>query len=56
MLRRGPRGDGALPSTDQLGGDFVIDRSGFVRLAWESTTPADRPSVRDLEDALGTLR
>ena len=29
----------------QLGGDFIIDRSGMVIMAHPSTNPVDRPSV-----------
>lgn len=32
----------------QLGGDFVIDRSGVIRLAYRSKDPVDRPSVETL--------
>lgn len=36
----GKRGD-----THQLGGDFVIDPQGIIRLAHPSRQPTDRPSV-----------
>lgn len=39
----GKRGD-----PHQLGGDFVIDRGGIVRLAHPSREPTDRPAVADL--------
>lgn len=32
----------------QLGGDFLIDAQGVVRLAHYSSSPDDRPTVRDL--------
>jgi peroxiredoxin len=32
----------------QGGGDFLIDRSGNIRLAWRSRDPADRPSAQRL--------
>jgi alkyl hydroperoxide reductase subunit AhpC len=37
----------------QLGGDFVVDEGGIVRLAYRSADPSDRPSV---ERILGALR
>ena len=37
----------------QLGGDFLLDRSGRLMLAHPSTDPADRPTVQQLLDALG---
>jgi peroxiredoxin len=32
----------------QMGGDFIIDTSGIVRLAYRSDDPTDRPPVDDL--------
>lgn len=40
---RGIQGDSA-----QLGGDFIIDKNGIVRLADPSHDPTDRPSVSQL--------
>ena len=40
---RGIQGDSA-----QLGGDFVLDAGGFVRLAYRSQDPTDRPPVEQL--------
>jgi peroxiredoxin len=31
-----------------MGGDFIIDSMGIVRLAYRSKEPADRPSVDKL--------
>ncbi len=36
----------------QLGGDFVLDRSGAVRFAYRSHVPTDRPSAKALLAAL----
>ena len=38
---------------NQMGGDFVIDRSGYIRLAYYGKDATDRPSVDML---LGVLR
>jgi peroxiredoxin len=40
---RGIQGDSA-----QLGGDFIIDTDGIVRMAHRSHDPTDRPSVTNL--------
>ena len=40
---RGIQGDSA-----QLGGDFIVDAEGIVRLAYSSHDPTDRPPVDDL--------
>ena len=39
----GKRGD-----PHQLGGDFIVDSQGVVRLAHPSKEPTDRPNVRQL--------
>lgn len=44
----GIRGD-----PNQLGGDFIVDSDGIVRLAYRSRESVDRPPVADL---LGLLR
>jgi hypothetical protein len=46
-LPRWPRGDVA-----QLGGDFVINPEGNVTFAYRGTTPADRPPVAELVEAV----
>lgn len=34
--------------TSQLGGDFIVDKQGILRLVYPSRDPADRPPVDDL--------
>ncbi len=41
--------------TSQLGGDFVVDRNGILRLVHRSFDPVDRPSVEELMKALAKL-
>ena len=36
----------------QLGGDFIIDLQGIIRLSHPSTDPTDRPSIDQLLTAL----
>jgi len=47
---RGIQGDSA-----QLGGDFIVDTNGIVRLAYRSHDPTDRPSVADVLTRLQQL-
>jgi peroxiredoxin len=47
---RGIQGD-----STQLGGDFLIDAQGVLRLAYRSQDPTDRPSVTMLLDMLRQL-
>ena len=48
---RGIQGDSA-----QLGGDFIVDRHGIIRLAYRSHDPTDRPSISRLLATLETVR
>jgi peroxiredoxin len=41
--------------TSQLGGDFIVDRSGILRLVYPSQDPTDRPPVDDLINMLRNL-
>jgi peroxiredoxin len=47
----GKRGD-----PHQLGGDFIVDSQGIVRLAHPSKDPTDRPSVEGMLQLLKDLR
>ena len=38
----------------QMGGDFIVDKEGRMILIHPSQTPADRPSVIALLDALSS--
>lgn len=41
--------------TSQLGGDFIVDKNGLMRLVYPSHDPTDRPPVDDLLKILKTL-
>lgn len=41
-----------VEDTRQLGGDFVIDRQGDLAAGFWSDGPDDRPSIRDLVEAV----
>ena len=41
--------------TSQLGGDFIVDKNGLLRLIYPSHDPTDRPSVDDLLKVLKNL-
>ncbi len=51
----GKKSHGAEPGEDtsQLGGDFIVDKNGVLRLVHPSHDPTDRPAVENL---LQTLR
>ncbi len=41
--------------TSQLGGDFIVDKNGILRLVYPSRDPIDRPPVESLLDTLRQL-
>jgi len=48
LLSSGKKWRGIQGDSSQLGGDFLIDRDGIIRLAFRSHDPTDRPSVNNL--------
>ena len=55
LLISGRRWRGIQGDSAQLGGDFVVDREGFLRLAYRSHDPTDRPAVEKILRLLNTL-
>jgi peroxiredoxin len=54
-FQRGDFYDSHGDDTSQLGGDFIVDRHGILRLVHPSHEPTDRPSVDELLKTLKTL-
>ena len=55
LLIGGRRWRGIQGDSEQLGGDFIVDRNGVVRLAYPSHDPTDRPAVDELLTVLHQL-
>ena len=55
LMRAGRRWRGIQGDSTQLGGDFVIDAGGVVRLAYRSRDPTDRPSMEQIFTVLRQL-
>lgn len=56
LMLSGRRWRGIQGDSGQLGGDFIVDMQGVIRLAHPSRTPIDRPAVGQLLAALELLR
>ena len=54
-MRAGRRWRGIQGDSAQLGGDFIVDADGIVRLAYRSRDPTDRPLVEQLLTVLNQL-
>jgi peroxiredoxin len=55
LLLSGRRWRGIQGDSGQLGGDFVVDRNGVVRLAYRSHDPTDRPAIDQIVRCLEEL-
>ena len=53
LMLSGRKWRGIQGDSGQLGGDFIINANGIIRLAYYSRDPSDRPSVSHLLDILG---
>jgi peroxiredoxin len=56
LLTAGRRWRGIQGDSAQLGGDFIVDRNGIVRLVHPSRDPTDRPPVDGLLAVLHGLQ
>ncbi len=52
MMRAGRKWRGIQGDSMQMGGDFIIDKEGSVRLAYRSHDPTDRPPIEQLLNVL----
>jgi peroxiredoxin len=52
LMLSGRKWRGIQGDSGQLGGDFIVNANGIIRLAYYSRDPSDRPSVSQLLDIL----
>jgi peroxiredoxin len=55
LMMRGRKWRGIQGDSGQLGGDFIIDQSGIIRMAYRSHDPADRPGISDILQILNEI-
>jgi alkyl hydroperoxide reductase subunit AhpC len=55
LMAQGRKWRGIQGDSGQLGGDFIVDSGGILRLAYRSNDPADRPTVSYLLKRLDDL-
>jgi len=55
LLLSGQRVRGIEADPYQLGGDFIVDSKGFLRLAYRSQVATDFPPIADLLSVLSNL-
>ncbi|MBI2332027.1 MAG: redoxin domain-containing protein [Chloroflexi bacterium] len=54
-FQRGEFYDSHGDDTSQLGGDFIVNKNGILRLVHPSHDPTDRPSMDELIDVIARL-
>ena len=52
LMHAGRKWRGIQGNSTQMGGDFIVDAEGIVRLAYRSEDPTDRPPVERLMSIL----
>jgi hypothetical protein len=55
LLRSGRRWRGIQGDSAQLGGDFILDAAGVLRMAYRSDDPTDRPPIEHILTVLHRL-
>ena len=55
LMAQGRKWRGIQGDSGQLGGDFIVDSGGILRLAYPSNDPTDRPTVSYLLKRLDDL-
>ena len=48
LMAKGWKWRGILGDSAQLGGDFIIDQQGIIRMAHRSNDPTDRPKPEEI--------
>lgn len=55
LMIHGRRWRGIQGDSGQMGGDFIVDRNGILRLAYRSHDPTDRPPASFLLEKLAEI-
>jgi peroxiredoxin len=56
LLVQGHKWRGIQGDSGHLGGDFIIDQQGIIRMAYRSRDPADRPKVAEILHVLENIK
>jgi peroxiredoxin len=52
LIAQGRKWRGIQGDSGQLGGDFIVDREGIIRMSYRSHDPTDRPAVSQILNKL----
>ena len=55
LIAHGWKWRGIQGDSGQLGGDFIVDQQGIIRLAYRSHDPTDRPTINDYLQVLDEI-
>lgn len=55
LMAQGRKWRGIQGDSGQLGGDFIVDRSGIIRMAYRSHDPTERPKIEEIIQVLDEI-
>jgi peroxiredoxin len=56
LMAQGRRWRGIQGNSRQMGGDFIVDQQGVIRLAHRSHDPTDRPKIDEIIQVLDNIQ
>ncbi len=56
LMSQGRKWRGIQGDSSQMGGDFIVDQRGVIRLAHRSHDPTDRPKVAEIIQVLDEIK
>jgi peroxiredoxin len=56
LMAQGRKWRGIQGDSGQLGGDFIVDQKGIIRMAYRSHDPADRPKIEEILHILDGIK
>lgn len=56
LMAQGRRWRGIQGNSRQMGGDFIVDQQGVIRLAHRSHDPTDRPKIDKIIQVLDSIQ
>jgi peroxiredoxin len=54
-LAQGRKWRGIQGDSGQLGGDFIVDQQGIIRMAYRSHDPTERPKIEEIIQVLDEI-
>ena len=56
LMLQGWKWRGIQGDSRQLGGDFIVDQQGIIRMAYRSNDPTERPKIEEIIQVLDEIK